>query len=198
MADGGQGVFLGYAGRYGQALINRTLYLPADWANAERRREAHIPADIAFATKLKLGLVILARALDRHPVCWINGDSVYGADPRIRHWADLHEPRGSARGLIKQKGCEEAPVAPANAARIGSPRATVHPAASWYSSAPAWQTLSSTWTTCVSRSQSSATICGLPSKRSGRTPWPFRLVAAPHLRCQGRVVGRVSAVADAG
>jgi hypothetical protein len=30
---------------------------------------------------------------------------------------ELHEPRGSARGLIKQTGCEGAPVAPAKAAR---------------------------------------------------------------------------------
>jgi len=29
------GVFLGYAGRHGQALIDRALYLPADWAKDE-------------------------------------------------------------------------------------------------------------------------------------------------------------------
>src|SRR5438309_7251725 len=46
------GVFLGYASRHGQALIDRALYLPADWAKDEdRRREARIPAEIAFATK---------------------------------------------------------------------------------------------------------------------------------------------------
>jgi SRSO17 transposase len=38
------GVFLGYAGRAGQALIDRALYLPADWAkDADRRCEARIP-----------------------------------------------------------------------------------------------------------------------------------------------------------
>ena len=47
------GVFLGYASRHGQALIDRALYLPADWAkDEERRREAHIPTEIAFATSL--------------------------------------------------------------------------------------------------------------------------------------------------
>src|SRR6476660_2710943 len=51
------GVFLGYASRHGQVLIDRALYLPADWANdADRRREAHIPTDIAFTTKPQLGL----------------------------------------------------------------------------------------------------------------------------------------------
>jgi DDE superfamily endonuclease len=47
------GVFLGFASRHGHVLIDRALYLPADWANdADRRREARIPAEIAFATKL--------------------------------------------------------------------------------------------------------------------------------------------------
>src|SRR4051812_24323915 len=41
------GVFLGYASRHGQALIDRALYLPADWAkDEERRREAHIPTKV--------------------------------------------------------------------------------------------------------------------------------------------------------
>ena len=36
------GVFLGYASRHGQALIDRALYLPAAWAKDEdRRRGAH-------------------------------------------------------------------------------------------------------------------------------------------------------------
>src|SRR5215211_4762458 len=57
------GVFLGYAGRHGQALIDRALYLPADWAKDEdRRREARIPTDVAFTTKPKLGLAMLERA----------------------------------------------------------------------------------------------------------------------------------------
>jgi SRSO17 transposase len=50
------GVFLGYAGRHGLALLDRALYLSADWAkNTERRGEARIPEEMAFATKPKLG-----------------------------------------------------------------------------------------------------------------------------------------------
>jgi hypothetical protein len=57
------GVFLGYASRHGHALIDRALYLPKDWAeDTERRREARVPADIAFTTKPKLGLTMLERA----------------------------------------------------------------------------------------------------------------------------------------
>src|SRR5919199_5067511 len=44
------GVFLAYASPKGRALVDRELYLPADWAkDEERRREARIPAEIAFA-----------------------------------------------------------------------------------------------------------------------------------------------------
>jgi SRSO17 transposase len=86
------GVFLGYAGCRGQALIDRALYLPADWAkDEERRRAARIPQDIAFTTKPKLGLAMLERARQAEiPFAWITGDSVYGADHAIRRWAERH------------------------------------------------------------------------------------------------------------
>src|SRR3954469_12471463 len=59
------GVFLGYASRHGQALIDRALYLPKGWTNdAARRAAAGIPAEVAFTTKPKLGLAMLDRALE--------------------------------------------------------------------------------------------------------------------------------------
>ncbi len=80
------GVFLGYASRHGRALIDRALYLPERWAgNAARRTAAGVPEAVAFATKPKLGLAMLDRALDAGvPFAWVAGDSVYGADHRIR------------------------------------------------------------------------------------------------------------------
>jgi len=80
------GVFLGYAGRHGHALIDRALYLPQAWAGAEeRRRVAWVPEAVAFATKPKLALAMLERALDAGvPCAWVTGDSVYGADSAIR------------------------------------------------------------------------------------------------------------------
>jgi SRSO17 transposase len=80
------GVFLGYAGRHGYALIDRALYLPQAWATDEaRRRAAWVPETAAFATKPKLGLKMLERALDAGvPCAWVAGDSVYGADSSIR------------------------------------------------------------------------------------------------------------------
>ncbi|WP_209774090.1 IS701 family transposase, partial [Azospirillum rugosum] len=80
------GVFLGYAGRHGHALIDRALYLPQSWAGDEgRRRLAWVPEGVAFATKPKMGAAMLDRALDAGvPCAWVAADSVYGADSALR------------------------------------------------------------------------------------------------------------------
>lgn len=80
------GVFLGYAGPYGQALIDRRLYLPKDWAeDAGRRAKAQVPADVAFATKPELAREMIGAALDAGvPCAWVLGDAVYGSDSRLR------------------------------------------------------------------------------------------------------------------
>jgi SRSO17 transposase len=105
------GVFLGYASRHGQVLVDRALYLPADWARDEdRRREAHIPAEIAFATKPKLGLAMLERARQAGiPFAWITGDSVYGADHQIRRWAERHR-RGYVLAVTSKQYLGQRPV----------------------------------------------------------------------------------------
>mgnify|MGYP001289283104 CR=1 FL=1 len=80
------GVFLAYASRHGQALIDRALYLPEAWAkDAARRDEAGVPEAVTFATKPKLGRAMLARAFAAGVPCrWVTGDSVYGADYALR------------------------------------------------------------------------------------------------------------------
>jgi SRSO17 transposase len=80
------GVFLAYASGKGHALIDRALYLPERWAgDGLRRAEAGVPDEIGFATKPKLGLAMLRRALAAAvPFAWVTGDSVYGADHRLR------------------------------------------------------------------------------------------------------------------
>jgi SRSO17 transposase len=72
------GVFLGYAGRHGHALIDRALYLPEVWANDPARRDAAgVPAETVFATKPQLGRQMLSGAFAAGVPCrWVTGDSV--------------------------------------------------------------------------------------------------------------------------
>lgn len=87
------GVFLAFAGRYGQALIDRRLYLPKVWAeDAGRRERAGVPADVAFATKPVIACEMIASALDAGVACsYVLADSVYGSDRRLRR---MLEERG--------------------------------------------------------------------------------------------------------
>ena len=64
----------------GHALIGRALYLPADWAADEERRElAGVPDDVMFATKPQLAGGLLQHAHDRGiRAGFIAGDEVYG------------------------------------------------------------------------------------------------------------------------
>jgi SRSO17 transposase len=80
------GVFLSYASRFGQALIDRRLYLPESWAgDAERRTKAHVPEDIAFATKIAMARELIAAALDAGAPCrWVLADALYGGDYKLR------------------------------------------------------------------------------------------------------------------
>ena len=64
----------------GHALIGRALYLPADWAADEERRElAGVPDEVVFATKPQLAGTLLQQAHDRGTRAgFIAGDEVYG------------------------------------------------------------------------------------------------------------------------
>jgi SRSO17 transposase len=84
------GVFLAYASRHGQALLDRDLYLPKAWTDDPSRcRSAGIPADRRFATKPQLAKAMLQRAVVAGmPAQWVTGDSVYGDDRRLRMWLE--------------------------------------------------------------------------------------------------------------
>ena len=64
----------------GHALIGRALYLPADWAADEERRElAGVPDEVMFATKPQLAGDLLQHAADRGiRAGFTAGDEVYG------------------------------------------------------------------------------------------------------------------------
>jgi SRSO17 transposase len=78
------GVFLAYASDHGQALLDRELYLPKEWAEDEARRAgAEIPPAVPFATKPRLAERMIARAVAAGvPFAWVVGDEVYGSDRR--------------------------------------------------------------------------------------------------------------------
>jgi SRSO17 transposase len=84
------GVFLAYASRYGQTLVDRELYLPAAWlSDRERCTCAGIPEDRTFVTKPALAQQMLARAFQAGVVlAWVAGDSVYGNDRVLRTWLE--------------------------------------------------------------------------------------------------------------
>jgi SRSO17 transposase len=74
------GVFAAYVSRHGHAFIDRALYLPQAWADdPARRAAAHIPQEIAFATKPHLARVMVERAIAAGvPFAGVVGDSIYG------------------------------------------------------------------------------------------------------------------------
>jgi SRSO17 transposase len=80
------GVFLGYATAKGRALLDRALYLPKEWAaDTERRKEAGVPANVEFATKLVLARQMIDRAMAAGvPAQWVTADAVYGSDHHFR------------------------------------------------------------------------------------------------------------------
>jgi SRSO17 transposase len=86
------GVFLGYASRLGQTLLDRELYLPKEWTDEPARcQRAGIPQGRRFATKPQLARQMLARALAAGvPARWVTGDSVYGDDRRLRMGLEAH------------------------------------------------------------------------------------------------------------
>jgi len=105
------GVFLAYASRFGQALIDRQLYLPESWAaDAERREKTYVPREIDFATKPTIARALIARALDAGvPCAFVLGDAVYGSDKSLRVMLEEREKpyilavRGNEKLMIGDK-----------------------------------------------------------------------------------------------
>ena len=74
------GVFAAYVSDEGHAFIDRRLYLPQSWTGApDRLAAAHVPGDVAFATKPRLAIGMIERAIGAGvPFAWTAADSVYG------------------------------------------------------------------------------------------------------------------------
>lgn len=74
------GVFAAYVSRHGHAFVDRALYLPKSWTDDSTRLEAtHVPSETTFATKPRLALAMIERAIAADvPFAWVAADSVYG------------------------------------------------------------------------------------------------------------------------
>ncbi|KWX00934.1 putative transposase [Carbonactinospora thermoautotrophica] len=71
----------------------RELYLPESWTvDRDRCRDAGIPEEIEFATKPRLAMAILARAVDaKIPFAWVTADETYGQVKYPRVWLEEHD-----------------------------------------------------------------------------------------------------------
>jgi SRSO17 transposase len=74
------GVFAAYVSRHGHAFVDRALYLPKTWTDDPARLSAaHVPPEVTFATKPRLALAMIGRAIEAGvPFAWVAADSVYG------------------------------------------------------------------------------------------------------------------------
>jgi len=83
-------VFAAYVSDRGHAFIDRQLYRPRSWADQpDRRRAAHVPDDVHFATKPAIAVAMLGRALKAGvSFAWVAADSIYGVgevETALRH-----------------------------------------------------------------------------------------------------------------
>lgn len=82
------GVFLSLVTATGHTLIDRELYLPADWIDDRSRcQQAGIPDSLGFQTKPELATLMLTRFLPAYPsaaITWVVADSIYGGNPDLR------------------------------------------------------------------------------------------------------------------
>ena len=74
------GVFAAYVSGKGHAFIDRQLYLPTAWTEQPARlAAAHVPSGNAFATKPRLAVTMIERAIQAEvPFAWAAADSIYG------------------------------------------------------------------------------------------------------------------------
>lgn len=82
------GVFLGYSSSGGYTLLDKRLYLPAEWFTAdyaEKRYNCHVPADLHFQTKNELAWSMIAACAEAGTLAarWLTMDEAFGKDSQL-------------------------------------------------------------------------------------------------------------------
>jgi SRSO17 transposase len=79
------GVFLALVSDRVQALVDRRLYLPQEWANdAALREQTHVPLEVSFQQSWRIGLELLERSSVELPFAWVAGDDEFGRCAEFR------------------------------------------------------------------------------------------------------------------
>src|SRR5215217_1998110 len=96
------GVFAAYVSRHGHAFIDRALYLPKTWTDDPARlAAAHVPPGTGLATKPRLALAMIERAIAAElPFAWVAADSVNGTHP-FNSWTGKPPVAGTAEGIAQ-------------------------------------------------------------------------------------------------
>src|SRR4051794_7062190 len=99
------GVFAAYVSRHGHAVVDRALYLPKAWTDDPARlAAAHVPPEVTFATKPRLALAMIGRAIAAEvPFAWVAADSG-GACPRAGAAGPGGRGRDRARPAAGRQG----------------------------------------------------------------------------------------------
>jgi SRSO17 transposase len=88
------GVFLAYAGPGGWGPLHRRLYLPAEWAaDRKRRKKTHVPKEVIFQEKWRIGLELLAQSSPDVPHGWVVADDEFGRVSEFRALLRLRHER---------------------------------------------------------------------------------------------------------
>ena len=79
-------VFLTYATSRLRLLADRVLYLPKAWTgDPQRCAAAGVPDDVVFATRARLALTMIGRAVGAGiTAAWVTADEAYGRDSKFR------------------------------------------------------------------------------------------------------------------
>jgi len=79
------GVFCCYASPKGHAPLDRRLYLPKDWAaDGKLRKKCHVPEEVAYQEKWRMGVEMLDRWRGELPHAWVTGDDEMGRASAFR------------------------------------------------------------------------------------------------------------------